>query len=407
MMEFTLKNGMKIIYIKRESNITSMCFGLEAGAFAEKEDEIGIAHALEHLLYKETETMTEDDINKRMSRIFGMTNAMTNFPYVIYYGSCLKEDTEEAFLIFSEVLRKPTLRKEHLYDEVKVINEELNEWKDDPYQYCEDKLYFNAYEKARLKYPIIGEKQHIDKFNIEKLREFYNRNYTPDNCVLGIVSNHSFQSILDIMEGYFGDWENPIKKSRKPYKISEHNKNLKSIDKKKGLSGVKIEYLFKINNLSKYDKKALRIFNEIFGATGNGIIYDEIRTKSGLAYDVSSRLVFDKGIEHLLIKVGTSKGNEDEVIKKLNECIERVKENKYKISHLDIKNVMKTIELKNALDNEMSLRLCIRHTINEIMFNDHKSVERIFDEKDEFTVEFINDLVKRVLDKPTIQVITD
>ncbi len=63
----------------------------------ENKEEIGMAHALEHILFKGNEKLKEDEINEKLDDLFGFNNAMTNFPYVIYYGTTAKEDFEEGF----------------------------------------------------------------------------------------------------------------------------------------------------------------------------------------------------------------------------------------------------------------------------------------------------------------------
>lgn len=92
MRHYKLKNGIDIQYIKREGNISSFCIGFNAGALVEKENEYGLAHVVEHMVFKGTQNRTEEEINKLCDETFGFHNAMTNYPYVIYYGTTLSCD---------------------------------------------------------------------------------------------------------------------------------------------------------------------------------------------------------------------------------------------------------------------------------------------------------------------------
>ena len=143
-MEFTLKNNIKLIYKKTTSKLTSMSISIDAGAGKEK-DLLGVAHATEHMVYKGTKNRTEDNINKDLSKVFGFQNAMTNFPYVIYYGTMLNEDFEIGTEIFSDIILNPIFPSEGFEEEMKVIIEELKEWDEYLEQFCEDKLFIKFF----------------------------------------------------------------------------------------------------------------------------------------------------------------------------------------------------------------------------------------------------------------------
>ena len=85
-----LKNNLKVIYEHREGELSSICISFNAGAGAEKKDDkMGTAHAVEHMVYKGTKKRSEAEINEELSSVFGFQNAMTNYPYAIYYVTLL------------------------------------------------------------------------------------------------------------------------------------------------------------------------------------------------------------------------------------------------------------------------------------------------------------------------------
>ena len=285
-----------------------------------------------------------------------------------------------------------------------MICEELKEWKDDAYQYCEDELYFNSYRNHRLKYPIIGNETFINNITIEKMKKFYDKNYVPGNCVLTIITNLNLEETRTIIEKHLSSWKaNPdycplIKTQDQVSKASVYKQ------KKVGLTGAKIQYLFHIEGLTLKEERILRIFNERFGQAVDSILYEEIRTKRGLAYDISSLVKFEKGIKNLIIKAGTGKENITKVIEIINKCICDVKEGKYFFSQEQIEKTKKSLELKNAINNEMSIRLTIRINISEIMFNSTRGITKIFNDEN-ITGEDIIEVVQKVLENPSIQII--
>ena len=103
MKDFIFNNGLKLIYKKSNSELTSIAISLNAGA-GRDEDILGVAHATEHMVYKGTKSRNEKQINEELSNIFGFQNAMTNYPYVVYYGTLLSEDLEAGIELFSDII---------------------------------------------------------------------------------------------------------------------------------------------------------------------------------------------------------------------------------------------------------------------------------------------------------------
>jgi predicted Zn-dependent peptidase len=127
MEKIILKNGVKLIYKSAENNLASFTIGFNAGANREGNNELGIAHVVEHMLFKGTDSLTEYQINKLCDETFGFCNAMTNYPYAVYYGTTLDEDFEKGLEIYSDILLNPTFPTEGFKEEIDVICAELKE----------------------------------------------------------------------------------------------------------------------------------------------------------------------------------------------------------------------------------------------------------------------------------------
>ncbi|KEI01593.1 insulinase family protein [Clostridium botulinum] len=403
MIKYILENGVQLYYVKRQGHISSFCIGFNAGALVENKREIGIAHAVEHMVFKGTRTRSEDEINKMLDKIFGFNNAMTNYPYVIYYGTTLSSDFHKGFQLYSDIVMNPSFAKDGFEEEINVILEELKEWKDDPYQECEDELFFNAFNKRRIKELIIGNKESIENITLNDIKHFYNKHYTPENCVISVVSSLEFHEVLKIVNDNFGAWKNHYK-----VKIEDiYDKNVPGVFYKirKDLNGAKIQYCFPIHNLSKEEIEALKIFNFKFGEGTSSILFDEIRTKNGMAYDISSSIKSEKGIKLFVITLGTSEDKVDKAMDLINKSICSIKSIKGMFNENNIKDIIKSINLKKELALEKSIELCKKITTNKIMFN---STDDIFNEfmNDKFMDEKkIIDTACKVLKKPSIQIL--
>ena len=135
MQEYILKNGLKLVYKSTDSMLSSISIALDAGAIRDTEGKFGIAHVTEHMIYKGTSNRSEVEINKEFSEIFGFQNAMTNYPYVIYYGTLLSEDLAKGIELYADLLINTTLGNDGFKEEMDVIKEELKEWDEEVEQF--------------------------------------------------------------------------------------------------------------------------------------------------------------------------------------------------------------------------------------------------------------------------------
>lgn len=400
MIKYILENGIKLIYEHREGSLTSFCIGLNAGALEEQEFNYGTAHAVEHMVFKGTGKRSEDEINSLCDEIFGFNNAMTNFPYVIYYGTLDSEDFHKGFELFSDIVMNPEFPKQGFREEMDIIREELKDWKEDAAQYCEDMLLSNAFYKRRIKELIIGSKESIESITLEELKKFYEKFYCPSNCVVSVVSSCSFSEVREAIIKYMGPWE----KSFQGIETVFYEKNSAEvfIADFPGMEGAKIQYSFNMDELDIEEVRVLNVFNLIFGDGVSSILYDNIRTKNGFAYEVSSSVKNERGIKLFTINVSTSKKHVEKVIELINQSIEYIKTMNFINEELLIKAV-KRYALKQNFLLERSVELSKRLTTFELMYGDCESLYEDLNYKVE--CKMLNSAIKKVFKQPTIQVL--
>ena len=402
-MELVLENGIKLIYKKSLSNLTSICISIDAGACREK-DLLGLAHATEHMVYKGTKKRSEEEINKELSENFAFQNAMTNFPYVIYYGSLLNEDTHKALDIFSDIIINPTFSEDGFKEEMSVIKEELKEWDEELEQFCEDKLFFNSFDKRRIKYPIIGKLEDLEKIKLKHLKEFYNENYVPSKTSIAIVSSLEFSEVKEMVEKYFLGWNSNKEKIEEKI-IYDFKDNNIFYDTRDGINSCRVQVIFKIDELSLDEIKALRIFNEFFSEGVNSLLFDNLRTKNGLIYDVLPKIAFEKYIKLYKITYNTSRENLDKSLEVLEECIKNIETYFEKINEENIKSYIKSIKLKRWFREEQNIILAKELSTYETMFNDYNLYYKEVENLEDLSKEFILNTAKKILKNRIIEVI--
>ncbi|NLZ48716.1 MAG: insulinase family protein [Clostridiales bacterium] len=397
---YILDNGIKLFYQYREGTITSFCIGFKAGALEEEGYHIGTAHVVEHMLFKGTSKRSEKEINSEMDKIFGFNNAMTNYPYVIYYGSVNSMDFVDAFDIYSDIILNPTFPRDGFQEEMKVIKEELRDWKEDLSQSCEDNLFANAFRHRRIKDLIIGTEENLEKITLEEVKRFYQEHYFPGNCVITIVTSLDGDYIYNVVNQIFGNWK---REARPLTKIQYEKNNMGTFVDFADMEGAKIQYIYPIDQLSRRELIALKYINVLFGEGTSSILYDEIRTERALAYEVFSNIKYERGIELFSINISTSKKKIEEAMKAVEFCIYKLKNYNW-MEKENIENIKKRLILKEGLAFERSIEYCKRITVDQLMFDDYGY---ILESYNNFNIshEDISKTINKVFVNPTIQIL--
>lgn len=407
-MEYcTLKNGIKLIYEHRPSDVTSFCIGFNAGAVDEGNTfHFGTAHALEHMISKGTLHKTENEINTAFDDIFGFENAMTNFPYTIYYGSCLRENLNAALELYSDILLNPLFPGKGFKEEMDIICEELKEWQGDLYQNCEDTLFRNSFKNRRIKEIIIGSEKSIRSITLDEIKKFYKAFYRPDNCVISFSSSLDFELICNLVEKYFSDWKQNSTVFKRDSEIF-YEKNIPGTYRNKlaGIEGTKIQYIFDISSLKEEEFKAFLLFNEAFGEGTSSFLFNEIRTKNAAAYEIGSHVKNEPGIKLFSINMGTSKEKVERSIYTINELIHKIKNDKSYFNNENILKMSKRIKIKRKLKLERSIQLCKELTTYELMYGNFKKLYDEIDGLEDISGELIYLVINKILNNPSIQII--
>lgn len=403
-MEVILDNNIKVIYKETTSKLTSISISVDAGACKEK-DLLGLAHITEHMVYKGTKTKTEEEINKILSSIFAFQNAMTNYPYVIYYGTLLNEDFEKGIELFSDLIINPIFDKKGFREEMEVIKEELEEWDEEIEQYCEDKLFLNSFTNRRIKYPIIGRKDDLSRIKLEDIKEFYRENYSPSKTSIAIVSSMPFSKILEVVKKYFSIWEdnsNAEMINDIDYEINKFNiyKNIKE-----GSKIARVQRVFPINELTSKEIKAFRLFNEYFGEGVNSILFDTLRTKNSLVYDVLTKISNEKYIKLYKVNFSTSVEKLDKSIELLDNCIRDIINMEGESFKVDISSLGKSLKLKRLFREEQNIISAKELSTYSTMFGDYKIYNDEIEGLEDITINEILEVAKKVLRNSSTEII--
>jgi predicted Zn-dependent peptidase len=340
-----MKNGIRLITIKRETQIASVHCGIKIGPIYEEIEEKGISHFIEHMMFKGTKNRNNEELNDCLEQLGGEYNAYTDYTSTVYSITALEEELEAGIWLLSDMLVNSTFPGEEIEKERSVILAEIRTSKDDIEDLSFRKINAFAFKENALKYEIIGEEKNIIGFDREQLMNFYQRYYVPNNCFITVVSSMDHDYVENMVERYFSDWIGRDFKLKEV--VQERNLPGTSINIKKAIEQSTITFLYTFYNLNKEQELALKILNHKFGESANSILFRELREERGLAYDVYTHLDMSVNVKTLYIYTSVSSENIDEAINVIEDCINRIKNESISFDE-KVVNLMKKV-LKTAV----------------------------------------------------------
>lgn len=401
--ERIISNGINLISIKKATSLFSVHAAIKIGSLNESKDEKGIAHFVEHMLFKGTKDRANEALNEELENIGGEYNAYTDYNCTVVSVTALKEELNNALSLISDMLRNSIFPEEEVLKEREVILSEISTSKDDVEDYSFRKTFEAAYKNSPLKYDTIGNESNVKKFTREELIKFYNTFYLPNNCYISIVSPFEHEKIEKLVNDYFGDWIE--KKFVCPNFIIEHNKPITKISYKKNIEQSSIVFLYTFHNLDEKLELALKIFNHKFGESNNSILFREVRERRGLAYDIYSDLDITNGVKSLYIYTAISMNKVNDTLECINNCMEKVKK---EICVFDtetialMKKVLKTSVVSTIEDTTDLGNYVLHQKIDgEDIYEFLKDMENLKNIKKED----IYNAAREVLNNPTIHIL--
>lgn len=176
----------------------------DVGSKDEKTGEKGIAHLIEHMVFKGTKNLSESDINILAHRLSGSINAFTSWDYTGYLFNMPKQHWQEVFPVMADSMQNVSFKDDHLNSEMKAVIQELKMYRDNFQRTLIEDMVSAVFADHPYHYPIIGYKQDLWELHGEDLRKFYKKHYCPNNATLVIVGDVDAQEVFKQAEKYFG-----------------------------------------------------------------------------------------------------------------------------------------------------------------------------------------------------------
>ena len=304
-----LKNGLTVLFEKRDVPVTTVMLATRYGAMYEPEEEKGIAHFIEHLCFKGTEKRSVRDIAEEVEKVGGVLNAFTSEEVTAYHVKLPSEHLGIAMDVISDIFFNASFPEAEVEKEGNVICEEIKMYHDNPKAHVLDRIKENLYEGSAGMF-IAGTEEGVKGMTREQLFARHREVYVPSNSVLCVVGNNDFDEVVRIAEGFEINGNEKVGVG-----VSEIKKRIvKDSEKRDGVQQANLVMGFHFPYSDEKERYAAEVFSTILGQGMSSKLFSEVREKRGLVYGVKTELDLGKNYGYMIIWAGTDFSKIDEVI---------------------------------------------------------------------------------------------
>jgi len=363
---------MKIKVKSRDTKGVSVGIFVPVGSAFESETQRGLAHFIEHMLFKGTKNRSYTDIARDIDRLGGSINAFTSTEYTAFYIRVLREFLEQGYDVLKDIIKNSLIDEEELEKEKRVIIEEINMTYDNPdeavFEYFMENAVKGSYGKSTL-----GTRRHIESYRREDLLNFLSQYYKPERMVVSVVGGEVDGFDFELGGNFFfNDYGNEAYDFEPSFEFVE---GVDVVERDIAQTNVVVGCeLFDVYDERKYPAY---ILNDSFGGTMSSRLFQSIREEKSLCYSIYSSLKFFIKGGLFTISASTSNSNAQKLLDAIKEEILRLK--KGGLSKQELEDAKTHFLGSYALGLESNFSVMVKQGIDTILYGDYVDELEIMD----------------------------
>nr|WP_321408782.1 pitrilysin family protein [uncultured Carboxylicivirga sp.] len=390
---FTLPNGIRIIHKQDKSHVGYCGLIINTGSRDEEEKEHGMAHFIEHVVFKGTKKRKAYHILSRLDDVGGELNAYTTKEETCIYASFLKQDFQRAIELIHDITFNSVFPVKELEKEKEVIVDEINSYKDSPAELIYDEFEEMVFANDPMGRNILGTAQHLKSFGKKHIQQFIDRNYNTDQMVFASVGNVSFKKIVAWAEKYLGTVPTNHRQHDRPEVCKYIPKSL-TIEKDTHQSHVIIgNVAYDFNHPSRLH---LHLLNNLLGGPGmNSRLNMALREKNGIAYNVESSYTPYYGTGIFSIYFGTDQENLYRSFSIIDRELKKLKTKE--LGSLQLHKAIRQLKGQMAISADNRENLMLNMGKSYLMYDQVDSLNDVYKKIDSITAKDLLDIANEIL----------
>ena len=394
---FELPNGIRCIYQGRNSKIVHVGLMINAGARDESKDKEGLAHFIEHALFKGTKKRKSFHILNRLEAVGAELNAYTTKEETCIYASCLEVDIPRSLDLIKDIVFNSVFPEKELEKEKSVIIEEIQSYQDSPFEMVFDEFEERIFKNHSLGNNILGSRDSVNRLSRKDIFDFQKDHYFTNQMVISIVGGTSLKRTKKLVEKFFEEIPARIGdiKREAPIIIPEFKERVKLNTNQAHIILGNTAY-----SAMHPDKRTLVLLNNILGGpTMNNRLSLSLREKKGLAYHTESHYTSytDSGL--ISIYVGADQKNINKSIQLVKKELDLFK--KKKLGSRQVNMAKKQIKGQIALGQESGSNVMLGLGKSLLLYDRVDTLKEVFDAIDNISSEAILETANEIFSSKT------
>jgi len=395
----TLANGLRIIHRHFPSEISYCGVLVNTGTRDEYPGEFGMAHMVEHMLFKGTQKRKTHHIANRMENVGGELNAYTTKEETFFYSAFLEEYFSRATELLGDILFHSVFAPHQIEREREVILDEINSYCDSPSELIYDDFENMVFASHEIGHYVLGDPASLQSFDRESIVRFVKRQYHPKEMVFFSFGKTSFERVIRQVEKFFTVTPeiSPVKERIVPHLFYPRTDTFcKNTAQSHVMMG---RNTFSMHHPGKY---ALYLLNNILGGGNmNSRFNVSLREKRGLAYNVESSVTFYTDTGLFAIYFACDPKNREQCTRLIQKEIERIKESGLTLMQLSLAKRQWKGQLGIASENNENNALGMAK--NYLHFNRYMSLDELFSKIDAITTQEIQEVANEIFSSPLFE----
>lgn len=390
---FTLSNGIRVVHRRINRPVAHFGFLVAAGSRDEQEDEQGLAHFIEHCLFKGTQKRKAYHILSRMEDVGGELNAFTSKEETVIHSSFLSADYSRAVELICDIAFRSTFPLKECEKEKEVIIDEIHSYKDNPSESIFDDFEELIFPDHGLGRNILGTIDSVKNMRVDQIKSFLARNYSPERMVFSSVGNISKEKLHRLLERELSN--EALEPGNERTLIAPPS--FKPLNEEQSRSGYQTHVVLGTRAYeARHDlMRPLALVNNLLGGPGmNSRLNLNIRERYGFTYHLESfyHPYLDTGL--FGIYLGTDPGTADRSIQLVEKELKKLREQKLGV--LQLSKAKKQILGQFAMAQENNGALMLSFGKSLLFHNEIESFDEIVKDVENIDAEVLMEVANEV-----------
>lgn len=386
---FSLSNGIRVVYLQRDAFVAHFGVMIQAGSRYEKPDEEGLAHFIEHCIFKGTSKRKALDIFTDLDSVGGELNAYTNKEEICVHASFRKNHFSIASELLGDIVWNASFPMDEVTKEKEVVLDEIISYLDSPSERIFDDFEAYIFKGNSLGYNTLGTKKSVNKFTQEHLISYIERYFTPENMVLSFVGDVPLDEVRSILEQDFGHIQR--KSTALPVTELPPFEPFQKIEKK---SNFQTHTLIggRAPSYNDVARRGMTLLTNVLGGPAlNSRLNLSIREKHGFAYSVEANYSSYSDVGFWTIYMGTDKKYLRRAVALIYKELDLIR--KQNLSELELMQAKEQLKghVALSLDSNMELMFSLGKSI--LIHDRVDSIQEIYDQIDEIGREELQEIL--------------